>query len=173
VIINGFALLSQKVRNVYLVLVGDGPLRQQLEEQATKLGLRDRLLFLGYRNDVPELLAMFDAYVNMAYAEGFGIAVIEAMQAGLPVVLANAGALPELIEDGISGLLVPPGDCQSLANALLRLNADRIWARHIGESARRKALRDFSIDRFAQDFECLYRKVAQTDCSRGLSGGRV
>ena len=160
VMIDAMVLLSRELPNAYLVLVGDGPIRQQLEEQAVRLGLGERVLFLGYRDDVPQLLATFDAYANMAYAEGFGIAVVEAMQSSLPVVLANAGALPELIEDRVSGLLVPPGDSASLAKALAHLESDRVWTAQIGQAARRRALDEFSIERYAQEFERLYRKVA-------------
>ena len=106
--------------NAYLMLVGDGPLRRRLETEDIELGLSQRTRFLGYRSDVVELNAMSDVYVNMTREEGFGIAVVEAMHAGLPVVLAKAGALPELIEDGISGLLVPVGDPDGLAKSLLR-----------------------------------------------------
>ena len=82
------------------------------------------------------------------------------MQTSLPVVLANAGASPELIEDGVSGLLVPPGDSESLAKVLSHLESDRVCAMEIGRAARRRALDEFSIERYAQEFERLYRKVA-------------
>jgi len=160
VIMKALALVAQEIPNAYLVFIGDGPLRNQLEDQVAELGIKGRVLFLGYRDDVPELLAVMDAYVNMARAEGFGIAVVEAMQAGLPVVLANAGALPELIEEGVSGLLVPPGDSAVLARTLARLASDRAWAAQLGDAARQRAASAFSIERYARDFERLYTEVA-------------
>ncbi len=146
--------------NAYLIFVGDGPLRQQLELQSLQLGMSQQMRFLGYRSDIPELNAMSDVFVNMAREEGFGIAVVEAMQAGLPVVLADAGALPELIEDRISGLLVPPGDANALADALIMLAQQPEGARSIGEAGRRHAENMFSILRYVQDMENLYSEVA-------------
>jgi glycosyltransferase involved in cell wall biosynthesis len=159
VIIDALSILIRKIEKSYLVLVGDGPMRHKLELQATTLGLTDRVLFLGYRDDVPQLTQIFDVYVNMATAEGFGISVVEAMQAGLSVVLANAGALPELIEDGVSGLLVPRGDSASLAKVLMQLEKDRQRAAQLGDSAKLRAASEFSIERYAREFELLYRDV--------------
>lgn len=160
VIINALALLSETDSNSYLVLVGDGPLRQQLEQRVASIGLGNRVLFLGNRDDIPELLTMFNVYVNMAIAEGFGIAVVEAMQAGLPVVLANAGALPELIEDGISGLLVSPGDSRALAEIIKRLETELDFAKFLGEQARQRAASEFSIERYGNDIEQIYLQIA-------------
>jgi len=153
--------------NVYLVLVGDGPLRNELEGKCSRLGIMRRVRFLGYRDDVPELLAVFDVYVNMALEEGFGIAVVEAMQAGVPVVLANAGALPELVEDGVSGILVPPGDSGSLANVLKRLAKDSEYAGRLGEKAKNRALSQFAISRYVSDMENLYLEIASSRNDRG------
>jgi len=142
--------------NAYLMLVGDGPLRRRLEAENIELGLSHRTRFLGYRSDVVELNAMSDVHVNMAREEGFGIAVVEAMQAGLPVVLANAGALPELIEDGISGLLVAVGDSDDLAKSLHRLLSDTELARRLGSGAKRRAKGLFSISRYVSDIEKVF-----------------
>jgi glycosyltransferase involved in cell wall biosynthesis len=163
------SVVEQIVRegiNVYLVLVGDGPLRNELESKCSRLGIMRRVHFLGYRDDVPELLAAFDVYVNMAREEGFGIAVVEAMQAGLPVVLANAGALPELIEDGISGILVPPGDADSLANVINNLANDGELRNKLGEEARRRARSQFSISRYVKDMEQLYIEFGSGDAPK-------
>ena len=147
--------------NVYLVFVGDGPLRQWLETESKELGLGLRTRFLGYRSDIPELNAMADVYVNMARKEGFGIAVIEAMQSSLPVVLANAGALPELIEEGVSGILVPTGDAAALSAALIKLHNNRDLRRKLGEEARKQANNKFVISRYVSDMENIYRDVAK------------
>ncbi|MFH1858261.1 MAG: glycosyltransferase, partial [Candidatus Omnitrophota bacterium] len=149
--------------NAYLVFVGDGPLRKRLESEIHDLGLTQRTRFLGYRRDVFELNAMSDVFVNMAREEGFGIAVVEAMQAGLPVVLANAGALPELIEDGVSGLLVAAGDSDNLAAALQRLVNEAALKKKLGEKARWRAESNFSISRYVKDMEQLYAEVVSGD----------
>ena len=155
-IISSVSLLKASMGEVCLLLIGDGPLRSHLEEKATVLGISQYVKFLGYRDDISALLCACDIYVNMAYKEGFGIAVIEAMQAELPVVLANAGALPELIEDGVSGILTPPGDVHALANSLIKLARNSGYAKQLGQQARRKYLQDFSITRYVKEMEDLY-----------------
>lgn len=168
VIIDALSILIHKTEKSYLVLVGDGPVHHQLEQRAAEFRLTDKVLFLGYRDDIPRLMQIFDVYVNMAYAEGFGISVVEAMQTGLPVVLADAGALPELIENGVSGLLVSRGDSAFLAQVLMQLEKDRHWAAQLGDSARLRAAREFSIERYAREFEFLYKKVANHETVRLL-----
>jgi glycosyltransferase involved in cell wall biosynthesis len=158
-ILSALKRLLDSTVNAYLVFVGNGPLREALEIEASRLNITKRVSFLGYRDDVPMLLSIFDVYVNMAREEGFGIAVVEAMQAGLPVVLANAGALPELIEDGISGFLVPPGDHESLYRTLSFLSSNRQSAINMGHNAKLKANKDFSIDRYVRDYEQLYISI--------------
>jgi glycosyltransferase involved in cell wall biosynthesis len=147
--------------NTYLIVVGDGPLRQRLETESRELGLSQRTHFLGYRNDVRELNSISDVYANMTREEGFGIAVIEAMQAGLPVVLANAGALPELIEDGVSGLLVPLGDHAALSRALVKLSQDRALSSQIGKAGQQRANQYFPIDKYGKAMGKLYEDVAK------------
>jgi glycosyltransferase involved in cell wall biosynthesis len=156
IILNSFKSLLDIGVNTYLVFVGDGPLREALQHECEKLDINKRVRFLGYRTDVPDLLASFDCYVNMAREEGFGIAVVEAMQAGLPVVLANAGALPELIEDAVSGILVPPGDSTALAQALTNLLNDPNSAHYLGQAAKQRAATKFLIERYVNDLESLY-----------------
>jgi glycosyltransferase involved in cell wall biosynthesis len=156
IIIDSVSLLVNKLSNILLVFIGDGPIRQQLEDHAASLGVAEKVRFLGYRENVPALMNIFDVYVNMAREEGFGISVVEAMQTGLSVILANSGALPELIEDGVSGILVPPGESEPLAKALLQLRDEPQWAAKIGNAARTRALNMFSIERFTSDFEQLY-----------------
>lgn len=158
-------LLDNSV-NAYLVFVGDGPLGEDLEAEASRLNITKRVRFLGYRDDVPVLLSILDTYVNMAREEGFGIAVVEAMQAGLPVVLANAGALPELIENGLSGLLVPASDSDDLAKALQRLANDGELRNKLGEEARRRARIQFSISRYVKDMEQLYIEFGSGDARK-------
>jgi len=128
--------------------------------------IADRTRFFGYWDDVLELLVTFDVYVNMAREEGFEIAVVEAMQTGLPVVLANAGALPELIEDGISGLLVPAGDAEALANAVQILLRDKEFSSRLGEASKQKSTSQFSIGCYVKHMEDLYLDVFRRNHGR-------
>src|SRR5207247_1768501 len=97
------------------VLAGEGPARAALEAEARRLGIGDRVVFLGLRRDVPMVLAALDLFVQPSIYEGFGLSLLEAMAAGLPVVASRVGGIPELIEDGRTGLLVPPQDSMALA----------------------------------------------------------
>lgn len=143
-LLEGFAGLDRpKAR---LRVVGDGPEQANLKSLSEHLGITDRVEFLGLRNDVPELLRETDVFVHPAtWAEAFGNTVAEAMASGCAVVASNVGAIPELIEDGTSGLLVPAGDHDAIQRALQRL-ADRPELRtHLGGEARRRVEERFSL----------------------------
>jgi glycosyltransferase involved in cell wall biosynthesis len=151
--------------DAYLLLVGDGPLRKYLESESMRLGISNRVIFTGYRNDIRELNAIFDIFINMAREEGFGIAVVEAMQASVPVILADAGALPELIEDGDSGLIVSPGNSDSLYKSIESLYSNRDFAIKIGINGCQRALANFSISRYVVDIERLYAEIMLANAS--------
>jgi len=120
-------------------LAGEGPERARLEAEAGRLGVGDRVRFLGRRADVPELLAAADAFVLPSLYEGSPLAVLEAMAAGLPLVATAVGGTGELVADGESGLLVPPRDPPALARALRRLLAEPETRERLGAAARRRA----------------------------------
>src|SRR5690606_20106659 len=101
------------------VVAGDGPERQRLESQAATAGVQDDVRFLGNRSDIPRLLAAADIFVLPSLWEGLPLAVLEAMASGLPPVVTRVGGNAEIIEDGKSGLLVPPADTQALAESLM------------------------------------------------------
>jgi glycosyltransferase involved in cell wall biosynthesis len=126
------------------VLAGDGPERPRLEAEAEQLGILDRVRFLGLRDDVPELLAASDVFVLPSLFEGSSLAVLEAMAAGKPVVTSAIGGTNELIVDGESGLLVPPGDAAALALALNRVLAQPELRAELGGKARDRARSSFS-----------------------------
>jgi glycosyltransferase involved in cell wall biosynthesis len=142
-----------------LVLAGAGPLLESVKTQARASAFRDRILFPGYETDVPGLLAALDIYASPAIAEGLGLATIEAMAAGLPVVSTTAGGTPEVVEDGVTGLLVAPGKVAPLTGALLRLAKDPALRRSMGEAGRARALAEFDEDRMLDRIAALYREV--------------
>ena len=124
----GHALLIEAMADVLanepaarLVIAGRGPLRRRLEALAAKHGVAENVTFAGLVGDVARLLKAFDVFVFPSLWEGFGIALIEAMATGLPVVASATGGILEILEDGVSGLLVPPGDRAALAEALVRV----------------------------------------------------
>jgi glycosyltransferase involved in cell wall biosynthesis len=149
------AMLSKRSRNLEFLLVGDGPLRPELELMVGDLGLKDQVRFLGERHDIPALLASMDVTALPSVSEGLSNAVLESMAAGVPVVAARAGGTPELVVDG-AGILVPPNDDEALAAALGELLADQALRERFGQTARRFALDNFTLDRMRRRHEDLY-----------------
>jgi glycosyltransferase involved in cell wall biosynthesis len=168
-VIEAAAILAKPYPDVRFLIVGDGPRRRELEALATARNLGGRVMFLGYRDDVPSLLAGADIFVLPSRSEAFPNGAIEAMAAGLPVVASAVGGLLELIDDGRTGMLVPPGDPGQLAAALRRLIDDRSFAAALGSAARTDVRLRYSFDRMVSDFEDLY--VAGLP-ARSLSGVR-
>ena len=135
-----------------LLMVGDGPLRGMLGERSRALGIEDRVHWLGFRDDVGEVLATADVYVSAIDTEGFGIAVVEAMLQGIPVVVANGGAYPEITDNGRHAVLFDPHDAHDLARKTTELWADVPRRAGLADSARLYAAQTFAprlfIDRF-------------------------
>jgi glycosyltransferase involved in cell wall biosynthesis len=158
----GFDLLVRAlalVPDATLVLVGDGPLRSELELLATRLGLRDRVDFRGWTYSVRAQLGEFDVVAVPSRFEAFGLTAVEAMLAERAVVATHGGGLPEVVEDGATGLLVPPDDVDALAAALRRLLDDRDLRRRLGSEGRARALARFAPEAAARAFEQLYEQV--------------
>ncbi len=150
VLIEAFARLSQARSDAYLLLVGDGERLRAMLELAAERGVRERVVATGACVDARKLLGLMDIYAHPANGEGFGLAVAEAMLAGLPIVAARAGALPELVAEGRNGILVEPNCSHSLADALDRLAADPETRRRLGGQARTDGLERFAPERYAR-----------------------
>jgi glycosyltransferase involved in cell wall biosynthesis len=151
------ALLRPSFPELAVVIAGDrdpGPLRAL----AAGLGLEDAVRFLGLRGDVADVLAALDVAVNCSHREGRSLSVMEYMQVGLPVVATRVGGTPELIEDGVSGLLVEPNDADALAGAIGALLGDRDHAAQIGRAASERS-RSFGIGTMVATVEALYEEL--------------
>jgi glycosyltransferase involved in cell wall biosynthesis len=146
------------------LIVGDGPDRSEVEAEIQRLGLEDRVQLAGERGDVPELLAASDVFVLSSRSEGLPVSVLEAMAAELPVVASRVGGLAELVVDGETGILVPPGDEAALAQALGRLLADSGLRRRLGAAGRARAESSFDLSAFRRAHLELY------DRQLGLAG---
>jgi len=163
----------------YLIFIGQGPLRTEAERVAQKEGLEGKVVFLGEREDVPALLAASDIFLLSSRHEGLPLTVIEAMLAGLPVVSSRVGGVPELVEEGVTGFLVPPGDPPALARALERLVADPDLGRRMGAAGRERALLEFTRERMVREthrvyFEEVFRRAGKEEAPPGrepLPGG--
>jgi glycosyltransferase involved in cell wall biosynthesis len=141
------------------VLIGDGPARAGLESMAAALGIADTVRFVGARTDAATLLPGLDLLVQPSLWEGFGLSALEGMAAGLPVVASRVGGVPEVVRDGVDGLLVPPGDVPRLAAAMADLLADADRAAALGRAARERALSQFPVDRLVRETASLYRTL--------------
>jgi sugar transferase (PEP-CTERM/EpsH1 system associated) len=156
-LLQGFARAAQRAASrLRLVLVGDGPMRQAVERLVEQHGLRERVWLAGERADVAELMRGLDCFILPSLGEGISNTILEAMATRLAIVATRVGGNGELIEPGMTGLLVPPGDSDALAEALARYSSDRAMARRHAKAARRVAQTRFSLARMVTDYCSLY-----------------
>lgn len=148
-----------KLERGRLIIVGDGPQRRKLHELVGELNVANRVELVGERSDVPDLLATSDIFVLTSNWEGLPLTIIEAMMTGLPVVASRVGGVAELVEDGVTGFLVPPGDLPSLAAVCQKLLKDPELRRKMGQAGREKALLEFSLGRMLSEMKRLYKDV--------------
>ncbi|MGQ9512036.1 MAG: glycosyltransferase family 4 protein [Thermodesulfitimonas sp.] len=144
-------------RQPFFVIVGDGPLRGELERLAAA-SAGGRFFFTGMREDLPALLNAFDLFVLPSVSEGFGLAALEAMAAALPVVATTVGGIPEVVVDGETGILVPPRDAAALAAAIGRLLGDPELAAKMGQAGRERVRKLFTVERMARAVMALYEE---------------
>jgi L-malate glycosyltransferase len=157
-VVEVFAGINAKVPS-RLVLVGDGPERPRALERAELLGVREQVLFLGKHSSVDELLSCADLFLLPSESESFGLAALEAMACGAPVVASNTGGLPEVVEDGVSGYLCDVRDVEAMAEAGVRILADPDRHTMMSEAGRALAVERFSADRVVPQYEAYYEKV--------------
>lgn len=158
-LIEAFALAAKEHPTMQLWLVGDGPLRPAVEKAVVEVRLEGKVSFLGIRDDVPKLLAASDVLVLSSDYEGVPLTVLEAMAAGKPVIATAVGGVPELVEDEVTGILVPPRNPEALARGILRLARDPDLRQRMGKAAQERALARFDISRTAREYEALYLKL--------------
>ncbi|NLY53591.1 MAG: glycosyltransferase family 4 protein [Firmicutes bacterium] len=141
------------------LFVGQGSELSSLQEQTAALGLGQQVRWLGYQTDIPGLMAAADIKILPSLQEALGLVILEAMAAGLPIVASNVGGIPELVQDGQSGILVPPGTSIALASAIKQLLADQSRASSMGLVGRQRVLAQFTITRMWQQTDAVYRQV--------------
>lgn len=145
--IQAAALVHREMPQVHFLIVGDGPLRPELETLVAGLGLTSHVHFTGYRRDVPEIMFALDVFANATHWEGLGIANIEAMLARRPLVSTNVGPIPEVVNDYRGSLLVPPREPAAMARALLTMLCDLTAYTRWGEEGRRMARQRFGVEK--------------------------
>lgn len=163
-LLNAMAMMNRECVDMHLVVVGDGECRAALEEMSARLGLLADVSFLGVRNDVPRLLAGFDMFVLSSRTEGYSLALVEAAASALPLIATDIGGNGEIVNNAISGLLVPSGNPQALGDAIQAIAKDEARRMALGEAARTWALSTGTLDAMVQAYDELY-------CSRRRSSG--
>jgi glycosyltransferase involved in cell wall biosynthesis len=151
--------LKREIPNLVVLLVGDGRRGEDLRRQAKDLGLEEMVRFLGTRRDLPEIFRALDFFVQPSLWEGLPLALLKAMGAGLPVVATRVSGCREAVADGVNGLLVPPGDPEALAAAILELHRRPEEARRLGDAARRTVAAHYSQEAMLQRLERLYLEL--------------
>ncbi len=160
-------IIAQRCRDVDFVIAGDDAsprkeYRAHLERLAAEFDLQARVHFTGWLDDVATFLPALDVFVSSSRVEPFGLVMVEAMAAGVPVVATATGGAREIVEDGVSGRLVPVRDASLLAEAVIALLEDEEERRRMGERARERAREHFSLERMVNETEALYREVLST-----------
>jgi sugar transferase (PEP-CTERM/EpsH1 system associated) len=158
-LIRAFARAAGEAKSV-LVIVGDGPCREQLATLVKELAIGDRVRLLGERNDIPLILRALDVFVLSSIGEGISNAILEAMAAGLPVIATRVGGNVELVRDAFTGRLIEPRRPEALAEALSAYFDDPVLARAHGAAGRERVATDFGLDRMLAEYMSLYRKHA-------------
>ena len=166
-LLRAFADVVPTCPETTLLLVGDGELRQSSEAFAADLGISESVRFVGLQRDVPRWLNAADGYVMASDFEGLPLVLLEAQAAGLPVVATDVGGNPELVQEGVTGFLVPPQDSAALAGAMLRMQQLPPEAREaMGRAGREHVVRTYDIENVLDRWEALYHELMATHSRR-------
>jgi glycosyltransferase involved in cell wall biosynthesis len=158
-VVTAFAALRRRGIEATLCLVGDGPDRAMIEQVAHDLGVIRDILFVGYQRDVASYYSFIDALILASANEGTPVVAMEALVAGRPVVSTRVGGIPDVVTDGVDGILCDPGDVDALANALAELATDHELLDRLGRPGRADMLARYSVGRLVDDVDALYRRL--------------
>ena len=160
-LIQATKILKEHTDKIKVIIVGGGPLKFELDEQARELKVEDIVYFLGFREDIPRILCSLDLFVLSSYLEGMGSSLLDAMACRLPVVATKTGGIPEVVVHRKTGLLVPPRSPSYLAKAILKLYEDRDLASRLGQRGYEVVRQKFSAEAMAVKIIGLYEKIAE------------
>ncbi|MFH1776262.1 MAG: glycosyltransferase [Candidatus Omnitrophota bacterium] len=155
-LIKSFSLVLDKLKNVILIIVGDGPLRKKLEDFSRDIEVRKNIMFLGARDDVDKVLQIFDLFVLSSLSEGLPLALIEAMAASIPVVATAVGGNCEVVPDEKTGYLVTPKEPKQMAEKIITILTDKKLQKKMGECACQRVREHFNLEIMVQEYEQLY-----------------
>ncbi len=160
--------ISKALPDVRFVFAGEGPLLEALKQQAELLGVGERMIWLGFRTDSHQIIAALDALAMPSEFEGLPITLLEAMAIGTPVVAHSVDGIPEAVDDGVEGFLVPRGDAGQLAARLIQVLSDREMAERLGNGARERVAREFTAEVMAGKTASLYDEVLREFSLKGM-----
>jgi glycosyltransferase involved in cell wall biosynthesis len=149
----------KKNKDTYFLIVGDGVTRKKIENLALQLGIARNCIFTGFREDIPDVISVFDVGVLSSHWEGLPLVVLEYMASSKPVVATNVGGLTEVIEDGINGFLTPPGDYNAMAERINLLLSNKELALEMGRNGLSLVRREFTIESMIEKVKCLYDDI--------------
>jgi glycosyltransferase involved in cell wall biosynthesis len=155
-------LVVQEISDARFVILGEGELREHLEKQVHEHHLEKHVLLPGFRTDVLGCLKGFDLFVMSSVTEGLGTSLLDAMACARPIVATRTGGIPEIVEDGVNGLLVPPRDAASLAAAIVRALNDERLRQRLGEAGLARVRERFTVERMVEQTAAVYARVART-----------
>lgn len=159
-LIRATEILKEKAPRIRVIIVGEGPLRMELDRLVKQTHVEDMVFFLGFRNDVPQILASLDLFVLSSYLEGMGSSILDAMASRLPVVATRTGGIPEVVMNGETGLLVPPRSPAALAKAILKIYEDRELGSRLGQKGYEVVHQKFSAEAMAAKVIQEYERIA-------------
>lgn len=158
-LIEAMRLLSDSIKNIKLVIIGEGPLRGFLQDNILKHGLSDKVLLAGYRNNAYNYLPLFNVFALPSLTEGLPITILEAMQAGVPIVASGVGGIPDVLGKGKYGITVEPANPKALAEAILYVYLNPDLPKEMGKKARQAVLKKYSSRRMAEDYLKVYESI--------------
>jgi glycosyltransferase involved in cell wall biosynthesis len=141
------------------VLVGDGPLRSELEALAVKEKVEENLIFAGFRRDIKDMLSAIDVLVVPSLLEGFPMITLEGMAMAKPIIATRINGITEQLVDGESGILIPPKDPVAIAEAIVRLSTDKELAQKLGSEGRRRVEKEFTVEKMVSETEKVYQSL--------------
>ena len=158
-LVQAFQSIARLEQPAYLLVVGNGPMREEIQAQAHRLEIDDRVKLLGERNDIPLVLQAFDLFALTSVAEGISNTILEAMASGLPVIATRVGGNPEVVEHNLTGQMVSAGDVRALTEVLQNYFYDAELRRAHGANARARVEQHFSLERMAARYADLYLRL--------------
>src|SRR5262249_54160617 len=170
-LIDAAHMVVQQMPDARFVILGEGELREHLQKHVHEHHLEKHVLLPGFRADVLGCLKAFDLFVLSSVTEGLGTSLLDAMAASRPIVATTAGGIPEIVDDGVNGLLVPPRDARALADAIVRALGDDALRRRLGSAGFARVNERFTVERMVSGTAAVYERLTTSATPAQQRGG--